>query len=58
VDVGVVSIPVEMREASVTVRAGVQNLFNKAYQNHLATLRGAVLCEPGRNFYLSAGFAI
>ena len=29
---------------------GVENLTNKAYRNHLATNRGFITAEPGRNF--------
>ncbi len=31
---------------------GVENIFNKNYRNHLSTLRGNIIAEPGRNFYL------
>lgn len=36
--------------------AGVDNLFNKAYTNHLATNRGSINIEPGRNIYFKALF--
>lgn len=29
---------------------GIENITNKAYRNHLATNRGSILAEPGRNF--------
>jgi hemoglobin/transferrin/lactoferrin receptor protein len=32
--------------------AGVDNVFNKSYRNHLATNRGMILVEPGRNVFL------
>lgn len=32
--------------------AGVDNLTDRAYTNHLATNRGAISIEPGRNVYL------
>jgi hemoglobin/transferrin/lactoferrin receptor protein len=31
--------------------AGVENILDKAYRNHLASNRGSVTVEPGRNFY-------
>ncbi len=34
--------------------AGVENLTNKAYRNHLATNRGSVTVEPGRNIFIKA----
>ena len=33
---------------------GVHNIFNKAYEEHLSTLRGINRLEPGRNFFLKA----
>jgi hemoglobin/transferrin/lactoferrin receptor protein len=33
---------------------GVENLTNKAYRNHLATNRGSVTVEPGRNIFIKA----
>ena len=32
--------------------AGVENILNKSYRDHLASNRGLVTSEPGRNFYL------
>ncbi|MBS4035175.1 MAG: TonB-dependent receptor [Ignavibacterium sp.] len=32
--------------------AGVENIFDKAYRNHLSTTRGGIKWEPGRNFYI------
>lgn len=31
--------------------AGVENILDKSYRNHLASNRGSVTAEPGRNFY-------
>ncbi|MFP4024133.1 MAG: TonB-dependent receptor, partial [Thiohalospira sp.] len=31
---------------------GIENIGDKAYRNHLATNRGAIDIEPGRNFYI------
>lgn len=35
--------------------AGVENLLDKAYRNHLSTNRGSITIEPGRNFYFKVG---
>ena len=43
---------------SFTARGGIQNIFNKAYHNHLSTLRGFVTSEPGRNFFLSLSLTL
>lgn len=32
--------------------AGVENMLDKSYRNHLSTYRGIVQQEPGRNFYV------
>jgi hemoglobin/transferrin/lactoferrin receptor protein len=53
-DIAFVSIPWNIGHFSFTLRSGIQNLFNKAYRNHLSTLRGVMICEPGRNYFLSA----
>ena len=57
-DAGFVGVPVRVSDFSFTIRAGIQNILNKDYRDFLSTLRGVVLSEPGRNFYLSAGVAI
>lgn len=35
-----------------SVSAGVENVFNKEYRNHLSTTRGSIMIEPGRNFFI------
>jgi hemoglobin/transferrin/lactoferrin receptor protein len=35
-----------------SISAGVENIFNKAYRNHLASNRGLITDEPGRNFFV------
>lgn len=35
--------------------AGVENILDKSYRNHLASNRGSVTVEPGRNFYFKLG---
>jgi hemoglobin/transferrin/lactoferrin receptor protein len=57
-NVNYASIPLDIWRLSLTVRAGIQNVFDKAYRNHLSTLRGIIKDEPGRNFFLSATVAI
>jgi len=53
-DAGFVSVPLAVGQCTFTIRTGIKNLFNRAYQNHLSTLRGIVKDEPGRNFFLNA----
>ncbi len=42
----------EIRGITYQLFAGVENLTNKAYRNHLATNRGSVTVEPGRNIFI------
>lgn len=35
--------------------AGVENLLDKGYRNHLSSNRGSISVEPGRNFYFKVG---
>jgi outer membrane receptor for ferrienterochelin and colicin len=53
-----VSFPIQLYSTSITVRSGIENIFNKSYQNHLSTLRGIIKSEPGKNFYLSMNINI
>ena len=36
--------------------AGIDNITNTEYTNHLSTNRGSISVEPGRNFYIRANF--
>ena len=36
--------------------SGIENIFDKQYRNHLATNRGHILIEPGRNFFIRTNF--
>jgi len=44
--------PIDLEFARLHFTGGVENIFDKAYQNHLSTNRGAIQIEPGRNFYI------
>ena len=41
--------------ASLKIYGGIENIFDRAYVNHLSTNRGFIRYEPGRNFYLRLG---
>jgi hemoglobin/transferrin/lactoferrin receptor protein len=51
-DFSLYSASKEFGVTSFQLFAGVDNVFNKSYRNHLATNRGMVLAEPGRNVFL------
>lgn len=36
---------------NLSASAGVENIFNTEYRDHLSTSRGIIKSEPGRNFY-------
>ena len=43
---------IPLRRLYLRGQAGVDNLLNAEYYNHLNTARGIVRAEPGRNFYV------
>lgn len=51
-DFAIYSAPKEMGITSFQLFAGVDNLFNESYRNHLATNRGLIVSEPGRNIFV------
>jgi outer membrane receptor protein involved in Fe transport len=57
-DIDAVSLPLRIRQFTITAHGGVHNIFNRSYRNHLSTLRGGVASEPGRNFFLSAAITV
>ncbi len=51
-DFSLYSATKEIGMTSFQIFAGVDNVFNKSYRNHLATNRGLILTEPGRNVFV------
>ncbi|MBK7368121.1 MAG: TonB-dependent receptor [Candidatus Eisenbacteria bacterium] len=47
------SAPMALGRARARLRCGVDNAFDRAYRQHLSTLRGIVKLEPGRNVHAS-----
>jgi hemoglobin/transferrin/lactoferrin receptor protein len=43
---------------ALRVRAGMDNVFDRAYRLHLSTLRGLVNLEPGRNYFLTVSLGL
>lgn len=43
---------IEIGKIRAGFSAGVENIFNKSYRNHLSTNRGLISSEPGRNFFI------
>ena len=44
--------PIKFSNISFRIYSGVENIFYKAYRNHLSTTRGSITIEPGRNIFL------
>jgi len=51
-DIALYSTPMTMGITSFQLFTGVDNLFNASYRNHLATNRGLITAEPGRNIFI------
>lgn len=51
-DIFLNSIPIPLGRLNNQFTLGIENLLNRAYRNHLATNRGLVVAEPGRNISL------
>jgi len=46
--------PIDLHYGTIALSAGADNIFDRLYFNNLATNRGMVKAEPGRNIYLKA----
>ena len=51
-DLNIYSSLMDVGFAKVKFLGGIENIGNRAYSNHLATNRGSITVEPGRNFYI------
>ena len=51
-DLRVNSSVIKIDFAKVQFFGGIENIGDRAYTNHLATNRGSISIEPGRNFYV------
>lgn len=50
--------PVNVSTCSVQLFAGIENIFDKSYRDHLSTLRGGMTLEPGRNFFVKLALGL
>jgi outer membrane receptor protein involved in Fe transport len=44
-------MPIKLSSTNFRIFTGVENVFDKAYRNHLSTTRGTIKIEPGRNIF-------
>ncbi len=47
------SKPLHVKDIKIAMMLGIENLTDKAYRNHLATNRGLINVEPGRNVFIN-----
>lgn len=55
-DLRIFSQPIDLKFVRLHAFSGIENFTDRAYINHLATNRGIIRYEPGRNFYLKLRF--
>ena len=46
------SFPIDLNYGKISVTAGVENLLDKSFRNHLSSNRGIITDEPGRNVFV------
>jgi hemoglobin/transferrin/lactoferrin receptor protein len=51
-DMAINSDKIKIGKTGLQLIAGIDNITNKSYTNHLSTNRGSISVEPGRNFYV------
>ncbi len=51
-DLSVSSENIQLSKTKIQIFAGIDNITDRSYTNHLATNRGSISVEPGRNIYL------
>jgi hemoglobin/transferrin/lactoferrin receptor protein len=52
IDLAVNSVGIGLGPSKLQLFAGIDNITDRSYTNHLATNRGSISVEPGRNMYL------
>jgi outer membrane receptor protein involved in Fe transport len=50
-DISLASETINFSFVNLKLVAGIQNLFNRSYREHLSTYRGISIVEPGRNIF-------
>jgi len=51
-DIAISSANISLGQTKLQIFAGIDNITDRSYTNHLATNRGGISVEPGRNIYL------
>jgi hemoglobin/transferrin/lactoferrin receptor protein len=56
-DLAVNTIKIDLKTVRVQLFAGIDNLTDNSYTNHLSTNRGDISIEPGRNIFVRMNFS-
>lgn len=56
-DMAASTAEIKLGKARLQAFAGIDNILNKGYTNHLSTNRGSISVEPGRNIYFRINFS-
>lgn len=56
-DMAMGSEKIALGKTGLQIFAGIDNITNTSYANHLSTNRGSISVEPGRNFYIRMNFS-
>ena len=56
-DLAVNSANISFGKSKLQIFAGIDNITDRSYTNHLATNRGGISVEPGRNIYMKLSFS-
>jgi len=51
-DLQLVFLPFNLGFTTLQIASGIDNITNSSYRNHLASNRGVITSEPGRNFFI------
>lgn len=51
-DISFIGNPINIGIVNLNLIAGIQNIFNRKYREHLSTYRGINIAEPGRNIFI------
>jgi len=56
-DLAISSDKIKLGKTGLQIFAGIDNITDKSYTNHLSTNRGNISIEPGRNIYVRINFS-
>jgi len=48
---------IQIGKINLGFSAGIENILDKSYRDHLSSNRGLIVSEPGRNFFIKTNIA-